>query len=255
VTTSFDVEWVCARFPGRRVVYLPVTRSTMRDAAALAAEGCASGTVVVAGEQTAGQGRLGRTWHSEPGAGLYASVVLRLPLTVLRLPVVTLALGLATVDAIALAAGLRCDLRWPNDVLAGDLKCAGILVDGYIDALVAGIGINVNHQQFPESIRDCATSLRLATGRAQSRELLLLALLESIDRRMELLVEAGPGAILREFAQASSYVHGRRVVVEDGERRLTGSTEGLDPSGFLILRTDSGERELILSGGVRPLEV
>ena len=72
---------------------------------------------------------------------------------------------------------------------------------------------------------------------------------------MELLVEAGPGAILREFARASSYVHGRRVVVEDGERRLTGSTEGLDPSGFLILRTESGERELILSGGVRPLEV
>jgi BirA family transcriptional regulator, biotin operon repressor / biotin---[acetyl-CoA-carboxylase] ligase len=254
MTGPLDVEWVRARLPGRRVDYFLTTSSTMTRAAALAREGCAGGTVVVAEEQTAGHGRLGRSWHSEPEAGLYASSVLRLPLPVLRLPLVTLALGLATVDAIALATGLRCDLRWPNDVLALGRKCAGILVEGCGDALVAGIGINANHERFPESLRDAATSLRLATGRAQSRELLLVALLESIDRRTALLVEAGPDAILREFGQASSYVHGRRVVVETGEHRLTGSTDGLDPAGFLILRTDSGARELILSGGVRPLE-
>ncbi len=254
MTAAFDIEWVRARMPGRRVEYVATTGSTMADAEALLDEGCPSGTVVVAGEQTAGQGRLGRAWHSEPHAGLYASIVLRLPLPVLRLPLVTLTLGLATVDAISLASGLLCDLRWPNDVLAQGRKCAGILVVGHGDALVAGIGINANHQEFPEAVRDVATSLRLVTGREQSRELLLLALLESIDREVAVLVESGPGAVLREFSRASSYVHGRRVVVEDGERRLTGFTEGLDPSGFLILRTDDGARELILSGGVRPLE-
>lgn len=250
----FDLEWVSGRLPGRRVEYLETTGSTMDDAEALARQGCPSGTVVVAGSQTAGQGRLGRVWYSEPEAGLYVSVVLRLPLPALRLPVVTLALGLATVEGIALASGLGCDLRWPNDVLAGCRKCAGILVAAHGDALVAGIGINANHQAFPESVRDVATSLRLATGREQSRELLLFALLESMDRQLDVLVQAGPDAILREFAKASSYVRGRRVVVEDGEGRRSGSTEGLDPSGFLILRTDSGARELILSGGVRPLE-
>lgn len=254
MTKPLDAAWLRGRFPGRRVDYLATTGSTMTDAAALAREGCAAGTVVVAEEQTAGQGRLGRAWHSEPEAGLYASIVLRLPLPVPRLPLVTLTLGLAAVDAIALATGLRCDLRWPNDVLALGRKCAGILVESCGDALVVGIGINANHERFPESLRGAATSLRLATGRAQSRELLLAALLESIDRKTALLIEAGPEAILREFSQASSYVHGRRVVVEDGERRLTGSTEGLDASGFLILRTDGGARELILSGGVRPLE-
>lgn len=254
MTNSLDVEWVRARLPGRRLEYLATTSSTMMDAEALAREGCAGGTVVVAEEQTTGRGRLGRSWHSESGAGLYASIVLRLPLPVSHLPLVTLALGLATVEAIALATGLGCDLRWPNDVLVGNRKCAGILVEAHDDALVAGIGINMNHERFPEPVRDVATSLKLATGRAQSRERLLVALLEAIDRKTALLVEAGTGVILGEFTRASSYVHGRRVMVEDGARRLTGSTEGLDASGFLILRTDDGARALILSGGVRPLE-
>ncbi len=86
--------------------------STMRDAAALASQGCAHGTAVVAEEQTSGIGRHGHSWHSEPAAGLYVSVVLRLPETT---PILTLALGLAAVDAIRDTAGVVCDLRWPND--------------------------------------------------------------------------------------------------------------------------------------------
>jgi len=254
VTTAFDVEWLRARLPGRRIEYVARTGSTMLDAEALLREGCAHGSVAIAGEQVAGQGRLGRSWHSEPGAGLYASVVLRLPLPAPQLPLVTLALGLAAVDAIALGAGLRCDLRWPNDVLARGRKCAGILVQNHEDALIAGIGINANHEQFPEAVGDVAISLRMVTGREQSRELLLLALLDSIDRRTAQLVNDGADAILHDFAKASSFVRGRRVAVEDSGRRLTGVTEGLDPAGFLILRTDAGARELVMSGGVRPLE-
>jgi len=101
---------------------------------------------------------------------------------------------------------------------------------------------------------DVAISLRMVTGREQSRELLLLALLDSIDRRTAQLVNDGADAILQDFAKASSFVRGRRVAVEDSGRRLTGVTEGLDPAVFLILRTDAGARELVMSGGVRPLE-
>ncbi len=254
MTGEFDIDWVRSRMPGRRIEYFQRTLSTMTEAEALLREGCPSGTVAVAGEQTAGQGRLGRSWYSESGVGLYASVVLRLPPRIAQSPVVTLALGLATVDAIALAAGLQCDLRWPNDVLARGRKCAGVLAQSCAGGLVAGIGINANHRQFPASVGNVATSLRIVTGREQSRELLLLALLESIDRRTAAMERSGTDVIVREFARRSSYVCGRRVVVEDGGRRLTGSTEGLDPAGFLILRTDSGARELIVSGGVRPLE-
>src|SRR4051794_4531735 len=98
--------------------------STMIEAGRLAAEGAPPGTVVVTGEQTAGQGRLGRTWHSEADAGLYMTQIFRPKLCPDSLPLVTLSLGLAVAEAITSTAGVKCDLRWPNDVLIGEKKCA-----------------------------------------------------------------------------------------------------------------------------------
>jgi BirA family biotin operon repressor/biotin-[acetyl-CoA-carboxylase] ligase len=249
----FDVELVRAAFPGRRIVWLDRTTSTMTEAARLVAEGCPSGSVVGAEEQTAGQGRLGRSWHSERGTGVYVSVVLRPPLEAGPPPVLTLALGLATAEAITRTTAAVCDLRWPNDVLVGGRKCAGILVQLLESAVVAGIGINVNQTRFPPELEPLATSLRLATGREHSRETLLIELLATVDSYSRLLIEEGAEAILRLFTQASSYVRDRRVAVEQGDRLLSGVTEGLDPSGFLILRQDDGTRTLIVAGGVRPL--
>lgn len=247
-----DLDWIRARLPGRDVVWYPKIDSTMIAAAQLARGGCASGTAVLAEEQTAGQGRYGRQWYSEPEAGLYVSLVLRLGFPAETLPVVALALGLAAAEAILKASGLASDLRWPNDVLAGGRKCAGVLVQLQEAAVIAGIGVNVNHVEFPEDLRAIATSLRLETGRRQSREALLVHLLGSIDAAIQTLVTEGKPAILRLFAGASSYVHGRRVVVEQGESSLTGVTAGLDESGFLLLRKDDGTRAVIVAGGVRP---
>ena len=114
---GFDLELVCSRFPNRRIDWHLRLDSTMTEASRLAAEGAPSGTVVGAEEQTAGQGRHGRSWHSEPGSGLYVSIILRRQFTPVTLPVVTLALGLAVREAILKATDLACDLRWPNDVL------------------------------------------------------------------------------------------------------------------------------------------
>ena len=225
----------------------------MHEAAALAAAGFPSGAAVVAEEQTAGQGRHGHSWHSEPGAGLYVSVVLRLPLPPDSLPVVTLALGLATAEAIARATELVPDLRWPNDVMIGDRKTAGILVQLIDSVAIAGIGVNVNHPAFPPEIAAEATSLRLAAGRSHSREDLLIALLTAIDSFCRMLVERGRPAILDQFTRRSSYASGKRVRVEQPGGAVTGTTAGLDPSGFLKLRADDGSESLILAGGVRPI--
>ena len=230
------------------IVRLQSCPSTQAEAARLARDGCPSGTAVVADEQTSGRGRLGRSWHSQRGAGLYVSIVLRLPLAAESVPVLSLALGLATADAIAGATGIACDLRWPNDVLIGERKCAGILVETEDAAFIAGIGINVNHSEFPEDIAGLATSLRLATGRTHSREHLLDRLLESVDRFTKLLAGNGRDRIIEMFSHASSYVHGKRVIVGTTE----GVTDGLDPAGFLYLRQPTGERTLILAGGLRP---
>lgn len=238
--------------PGRRVEWFPSLDSTMPVAARLAREGCASGTVVGADRQTAGIGRAGHAWHSEPDAGLYVSIVLRLALGPESLPLVMLALGLATRDAIADVTGLAPDLRWPNDVLLGEKKCAGILAQMEGDAVIAGIGINVSHASFPPEIAPLATSLTMA-GASVSREEVLGPLVDSVDASCGVLQQRGPEAICKAFGLASSYVHGRRVRVDQDGLILEGVTRGLDPCGFLLLRQDNGTVTKILAGGVRPI--
>jgi BirA family biotin operon repressor/biotin-[acetyl-CoA-carboxylase] ligase len=223
-----------------RILRFNTLPSTMLEAARLVEEGCENGTAVVADEQTAGIGRHGHTWHSERGVGLYVSIVLRLPAA----PVLTLALGVAAAEAIESVAGLRVDLRWPNDLMLRERKAGGILVETATAAVVAGIGINVNQRRFPPELADLATSLFLETGREHSREALLQALLGWVNH----YVTRPASEILDEFSARSSYVRGKRVLVESAE----GVTDGLDEAGFLILRRPDGTRTTILAGGVRP---
>ena len=248
---SFDIEYVRRRLPGRVISYFPSIDSTMPEAARLAAAGCGPGTIVVAGEQTAGQGRYGRYWHSEPDSGLYASIVLRPALSSSSLPVLMLALGLATAEAVARATNLACDIRWPNDVLISDKKVAGILVQLQDRFVIAGVGVNVNHAEFPPELAEIATSLRAESGKPQSREQVLVALLPAVESFCRMLVTGGKEAILNMFYRCSSYARGKRVIVEAVEGVVEGTTAGLDPSGFLFVEQDDGTRRLILAGGVR----
>ena len=247
-----DIEGVRARLPKRRIDWHASIDSTMFEAARLAASGCVSGTAVMAEEQTAGVGRYRRHWHSEPESGLYVSVVLRFRFAPDALPLVTMCLGLATVHAILKGSDVDCDLRWPNDVLVHDKKCAGILAQLDGPAIIAGIGINVNHAAFPPELRDVAISLRIAAGRVQSREKILVELLPAIDSFCSTLEDDGKQPILEMFANASSYISGRRVRVDQGDSILEGTTAGLTPAGFLIVRDDRGKENVIIAGGVRP---
>jgi BirA family biotin operon repressor/biotin-[acetyl-CoA-carboxylase] ligase len=249
----FDVEFVRARLPGRRIDWFDSVTSTMTLAARLAREGCPSGTIVGAEAQVAGIGRHGHNWHSEAEAGLYVTIILRLAVGSSALPVVMLALGIAAQEAIAETAGLQADLRWPNDVLINGRKCAGILAQFESGAIVAGIGINVKHSAFPPDIEALATSLKLAGNPNVSREGLLIALVQSIENCCRILTEQGPSTILEMFSHASSYAQGKRVQVEKDGGLIEGVTCGLDPTGFLMVREDNGKQTTILAGGVRPV--
>lgn len=245
-----DVARIRALRIGDEIHYFETVGSTMTEAARLLAAGAPEGTVVLANQQTAGIGRLGRSWISERDAGVYASILLCLPLSSSSLPIASLLLGLATAEAIHRATHVACDLRWPNDVLTNSRKVAGILTHLIDSRIVAGVGINVNQSSFPEGLRTPATSLRMESGgRLQCREEILVALLDSIDAFTSMLKTKGAQAILRAFTAASTYAVNRRVVVEDGG--LRGITEGLDENGFLLLRTESGRIEKITSGGIR----
>jgi len=232
-------------------LWLRTTASTMKDAAILAAQGEPHGTVVVAEEQSTGIGRQGHTWHSEPGAGLYISIILRLPLAPDALPVLTMALGLAVQRAVRLVAGADCDIRWPNDLLLNEKKVAGILVQSTEAALIAGIGLNVSQKNFPGDLSQTATSLLIATGKEHSKDALLDQIVDDSIHYARVLAERGIAPILEQFATRSSYVNGKAVDVDVGDRAITGITAGLDEKGFL--RVDTGDRiETIISGGVRP---
>jgi len=246
---ELDVRLLREQAPSADLHYFPTVGSTMTEASRLAREGAPHGTVVVAEEQTAGLGRMGRSWTSEAEVGIYCSIILRLPLPQAQFPIVSLLLGLATAEAIQSSAGIACDLRWPNDVLIDGRKVAGVLAHLTENCVVAGIGINVNNTSFEPDLRTPATSLLLASNRQTARETVLLRLLESLDAFCSLLAKEGAPSILRAFAAASSYVVGRRVCVE--EDGALGTTAGLDENGFLLIRLEDGKLRKVASGGIR----
>ncbi len=246
-----DIERIRSLRPQNEFHYFSTVGSTMTEGARFAISGAPDGTVIVADEQTAGMGRLGRSWQSEAEAGVYCSILLRLPLSPANLPIASLVLGLATAEAIQKCTQLACDLRWPNDVLINERKTAGILTHLVESCIVAGVGINVNQTELPKDVRTPATSLRIeSNGRVPSREDLIVNLLESIDTFCSLLTTKGAAAILRAFTSASSYALHRRVVIE--ETGAKGVTAGLDEKGFLLVRSETGRLQRISTGGVRP---
>jgi BirA family transcriptional regulator, biotin operon repressor / biotin---[acetyl-CoA-carboxylase] ligase len=242
---------------GCRVHHVYKTDSTMSEAARLAASGAPHGTLVVAEEQTAGRGRLGRSWVSEPFVGLYFTLLLRPALSPGAAPVLTLVAGVALAEALAEASGLPVDLRWPNDVLIGGKKCAGILVEltaepERIEHVLMGIGINVNHQRIPDDLAAEATSLRVEAGRGLSRLEIMVSVLKRLEHYYNRFLKEGASLIVERFSEISSFARGKRVKVVDSPDGLTGVTAGLTPEGVLLVRRDDGRMERVLSGHVRP---
>ena len=230
--------------------------STNIAAMAAAAEGAPEGSVFLAEEQTAGRGRGANSWQSPRSTGIYCSVILRPALAPADVLALSLAAGLAVRAAIhEVDSRTEVDLKWPNDVLLGGKKVCGILTEMNAEAtrvryIVVGIGINVNQASFPKDLP--ATSLRLTTGSEWSRVELAGALLKSLDREYRQLVDDADSkeSILQRFAENSSWVLGKRVRIEENSSAFEGTTEGLDPRGFLQVRTPHG-LQTVLSGTVR----
>jgi len=234
--------------------------STNVTAMQAAADGEPEGSVYVAEQQTSGRGRGGHTWDSAQSVGIYCSVVLRPAISPVDALFLSLMTGIATAKAVEGTTGLHPDLRWPNDVMLGGRKFCGILTEMNAEPtrvryVVLGIGINVNQTSFGGELGPIATSLCMESGRPCSRVHLAGALLKSLDSEYRKFLDDGPGArsaILREFESRSSFARSRYVHVEE-DGGYEGVTEGLDPRGFLLVRTEGGLRT-VLSGGVRALD-
>ena len=221
--------------------------STQAIAFALAAEGAADGTVVLADSQTAGRGRRGRVWVDEPGASLLASVLLRPRLDPAGLPLLSLAVAVAVADALVELTGVRARLKWPNDVLVGGRKIAGILLESRIGpapVVAVGIGVNLAQRGFPPSLEGRATSVALETGVAVDREALLDALRGRIERWRRALERGETPQVLARW-RALADTLGRPVTI-DGRH---GVAIDIDADGALLV-ADGDRRHRIVAGEV-----
>ncbi|MDF2501506.1 MAG: birA [Anaerosporomusa subterranea] len=249
---------ICPRlttdFIGHSIHYYTTVSSTNNEAKRLANEGCPEGTIVLAEEQKVGRGRLARGWFSPFAKGIWLSVVLRPKFPPQEAPKCTLLAAVAMARAVR-ATGVNCGIKWPNDILYNGKKLVGILTEmnaemDAINYVVIGMGINVNTDasEFPEELRDIATSLSSVLGRTVSRTDLLIALLHELELLYKQAGEEGFSPILAEWRKLSATL-GQPVDVFGITRCFSGIALDIDEDGALIVQTEAG-LEKVIAGDV-----
>ena len=235
---------------GAPLVYFPALPSTNTYAAQLAQEGTPEGTLVTTDDQSAGRGRIGRTWKSLPGRQLALSLVLR---PAFPPHFLVMASAVAVAEAIEEGTGLRAEIKWPNDVQITGRKVCGILIETSPGYTVLGIGVNVNGSLSGDAeLAAHATTLADASGHAIAREALAAALLRRLDALYGALKTGGDPdrAVLRDMWRARLITLGRRVTIAQQETTLVGDAEDVDADGALLLRLDDGTRRTVTWGDV-----
>ena len=244
-----------ADFLGRSIHHFERVHSTQLIARRLGDTGSPEGTIVVAEEQTAGRGRMGRDYFSPPG-GIWCSIILRPQLAPTSLQPIALAAGLAVARAIHQVCGIRPTLKWPNDVLVRDRKVCGVLIEmstehDLVHYLVIGIGINANidARTFPRGVRPTATSLQAETGVRVSRRDLLQRMLEALEGLYIDVCHANPNRVLTMWKEWPN-VLSRRVHIVSLQREFEGIAEDVASDGALLVRLDQGSKVRVVSGDV-----
>ncbi len=235
---------------GANLHYYPRIGSTNDVARELAAQGAPEGTLVLADEQTAGRGRMARRWIAPPGSSLLLSILFRPalhPAAAYRLVMIS---GLATAEACEALAGVRVDIKWPNDLQTRGKKLGGILPESAIQGerllwVVVGLGLNVS-QEFapPDPLAQSAISLRMAAAAPPDRAALLAGILTRLNAWY---AQLGSDALVDAWRARCSTL-GQRIVARTPGGIFTGWAEEIDANGALWLRTDDGQRHLLAAG-------
>jgi BirA family biotin operon repressor/biotin-[acetyl-CoA-carboxylase] ligase len=244
------------RIIGRDIRVFEETTSTNDLIARLAGDGMKEGAVVFAEAQSRGRGRLGRRWISPARKGLWFSILLRPDLAPQAATQLTVAAATALARAIALQTGLVPEIKWPNDILIGGKKVAGILTEltaelDHVKEVVLGIGVDVNLDagEMPRELRKTATSLKIESGQAVDRAELAVAILRELDEDYERIRRGQFELVAAEWQQRCGTL-GREVCIRIGDRVIRGRAEALDGEGALLLRTQHGHLERIIGGDV-----
>ena len=248
--SSMSTEWA-----GRNLLYFDETDSTNTAAKRAAEEGAPHGTLAVADYQSMGKGRRGRSWDAPHGVGIWMSIMCRPRLHPSCASMLTLVAALAVADGIQKTCGLTAQIKWPNDIVVNGKKVCGILTEmstelECINYVVTGIGINANTEEFPEEIRQVATSLFLETGKRIRRSEVISAVMASYERYYALFMEhENMKGLLEEYNSRLANLD-NQVRVLAPENEYTGTALGIDEMGELLVKKENGEVTKVLSGEV-----
>ena len=245
---------LAGKFIGHHLHYYEEIGSTNDEAFRLGLAGAPEGTVLIADRQTAGRGRMQRSWHSPDETNIYNSIILRPEIELAKAPQISILAGVAVAEVLNDYCPDKVKLKWPNDVLIDRKKVCGILPQvktsaNAVNFIVLGIGINVNinNNQFPDEIRDLATSLVIETGNEISRLELIISLYENLTKWYKQLLKKGFGSIREKWLSLTPMI-GQTVQVMFYEETVSGQAIGLDEDGSLILLTDNNETIRISAG-------
>lgn len=250
VQSRLHTSWV-----GQTVVYCAQVDSTNIRARRLAEDGAEAGTLVVSDQQTKGRGSRGRIWESPAGNSIYMTLLLRPDFSPAHASMLTLVMGLSCAQGIRQVTEAPVQIKWPNDVVLNGKKVVGILTEmnaqvDYIEYLVTGVGVNINEKEFPEDLKDKATSLALQLGRNFSRAQIGAAILEAFEKNYEIFRKTEDLTGLKEAYQQVLVNRGKQVRVLDPVRPYKGRALGIDEKGRLLVEREDGTVERVYAGEV-----
>lgn len=236
---------------------LATVDSTNDEAERMLAEGHTAPFVVLAREQTKGRGRFGRTWHSGHHGNLYASFAFRPQVSPQRMPLFTLWMGVNVCALISTFCQVQPGIKWPNDIVFHGRKAGGMLTEARIDAdqmrdLVFGLGLNINQpaNTWPPDVAKRATSLATEAGHPIDLNHFAAALIGRVRLAYTHFLDGSHASLLAEAWPKFDALHGRPIVVLNGQQRIAGTADGIDESGSLLLRDHHGQRHRFSAGEV-----
>lgn len=256
VLNKYEIESrMNTKWAGKELYYFETTASTNLDVKRLMEEGAPDGVLAVGGEQTQGRGRRGRSWQSPPNTNIYMTLGIRPDFQPDLAPMVTLINAMAVAEAVEETCGLQTQIKWPNDVVIGGKKICGILTEmsaetGYIQYVVIGTGINVNITEFPEEIRETATSLCIEKGETVLRAPVIAKTMEHFERFYDKFIQTSDLSLLMEDYNKRLVNKDAKVKVLDPRKEFEGTARGIDEKGQLLVEKQDGSMEAVYAGEV-----
>lgn len=239
---------------GKERIYYEVTDSTNLRAKELAGEGT-HGTLILADRQTAGRGRRGRIWESEAEENIYMSLYLRPEFSPVKASMLTLVMAYSVEEALRKKWKIEAQIKWPNDLVLNKKKICGILTEMTMDgrkiqSVVIGVGINLGNKEFPEELRDSATSIWMETRTHFSKEELIDEIMQEFEQQYEVFCRAGDLTPLMDGYNKVLVNRGKEVMIHDAKGAYRAVADGINQKGELQIEKEDGTKENIFAGEV-----